>query len=80
MIIQSGIQNNYRSPAVRRKTTAYPTMFATLLGGARSWLLTCGERRRQRVTLATFDDRMLADLGLSRGDVSSEVEKWPWQI
>lgn len=69
MTIDSGMQTD----------CSRPTPLAGLLGRTRIWLLTCGERRRQRNALAAFDDRMLADLGLSRSDVSSEVGKWPWQ-
>jgi uncharacterized protein YjiS (DUF1127 family) len=44
-----------------------------------AWLYGCAERRRQRIALAALNDRMLADLGLSRQDVSRESAKWPWQ-
>ena len=51
----------------------------SLLDRAWAWLLTCTERRRQRHMLATLNDYLLADLGLSHSDVSSEADKWPWQ-
>lgn len=38
------------------------------------------ERARQRQALARLDDRMLHDLGLQRDRVSSELNKWFWQI
>jgi uncharacterized protein YjiS (DUF1127 family) len=38
------------------------------------------ERSRQRRHLAQLDERMLRDIGLSRGDVEREIQKRPWQI
>ena len=37
------------------------------------------ERARQRRQLARLDDRMLGDIGISRGDVESEFRKARWQ-
>jgi len=42
-------------------------------------LLTWIERARQRRMLASLDERMLKDIGLSRLDVSREVDKAFWQ-
>ena len=36
-------------------------------------------RARERGQLRTLDDRALADLGLTRGDILREVEKHFWQ-
>jgi uncharacterized protein YjiS (DUF1127 family) len=47
---------------------------------AGAWLSTVIEQRRQRRTLRQLDDRQLADIGLTRSDVSSETAKWPWQL
>jgi uncharacterized protein YjiS (DUF1127 family) len=69
----------YRGAAVRRETTADPIALASLLDRAWTWLLTCSERRRQRRMLATLNDHLLADLGLSHSNVSREAGKWPWQ-
>jgi uncharacterized protein YjiS (DUF1127 family) len=44
------------------------------------WVKRCVERARQRHALAELDDRLLQDVGLSRADVTSEVEKPFWQI
>jgi uncharacterized protein YjiS (DUF1127 family) len=44
------------------------------------WLRGCIERTRQRHALAALDSRLLQDVGLSRDDVASEVEKPFWQI
>jgi uncharacterized protein YjiS (DUF1127 family) len=38
------------------------------------------ERARQRRRLSEIDDRMLEDIGLSRADVSREVEKPFWML
>jgi len=36
-------------------------------------------RRRDRAVLATFDDRMLRDIGLTRTDVLAEIDKPFWR-
>jgi len=36
-------------------------------------------RRRDRAVLASFDDRLLRDIGLSRGDVFVEINKPFWR-
>lgn len=41
-------------------------------------LLEWEERARQRHRLSGLDDRMLKDIGLTRADVSHEVEKPFW--
>ena len=35
---------------------------------------------RTRATLASMDDRLLADVGLSRGDALQEASRKPWDI
>jgi uncharacterized protein YjiS (DUF1127 family) len=50
------------------------------LASACAWLAGYCERQRQRKMLRMLDDRMLADLGLTRADVASETAKWPWQF
>ncbi len=42
-------------------------------------LLAWAERARQRRLLATLDDRLLDDIGLSRADVSRESDKPFWR-
>ena len=37
------------------------------------------DRRRQRLTLARLDDRMLRDIGLSASDVEAEIAKPFWR-
>jgi uncharacterized protein YjiS (DUF1127 family) len=50
------------------------------LARAGAWLSMVVEQRRQRRALRQLDDRQLADIGLTRGDVSTEISKWPWQL
>lgn len=42
-------------------------------------LETWAERKRTRNSLAALDDRMLADLGLSRAEAQTEAEKPAWK-
>lgn len=46
---------------------------------AAAWLSRICEQQRQRRTLRRLDDRQLADIGLTRDDISSETAKWPWR-
>lgn len=45
------------------------------LGGIVGYLCTIAETRRQRRALLALDDRMLSDLGLSRGDAHREASR-----
>src|SRR5262245_49967339 len=78
MVSSSGLRSLYQGVVFSRTTTSDPIVSAGLLPRALLWLLTCNERRRQRHALATLSDHQLADIGLSRADVRSEIEKWPW--
>jgi uncharacterized protein YjiS (DUF1127 family) len=42
-------------------------------------LLVWLERSRQRRDLGALDDRMLRDIGVSRGAAFAETRKWFWQ-
>ena len=42
-------------------------------------LLVWLDRSRQRRHLATMDDRMLRDIGISRAAAWAETQKWFWQ-
>ncbi len=52
---------------------------AGLFGRCFRALLEWDRRARERGHLRTLDDRALADLGLTRGDILREVEKHFWQ-
>lgn len=42
-------------------------------------LVTARERARQRRALAALDDRLLADIGLTKEDAGREIEKPLWR-
>ena len=54
-------------------------IFAALVGDALTLVYGWGERVRERHVLASLDDRMLGDIGLSRADVDGEVSKPFWR-
>ena len=47
--------------------------------GAIETLLLWQERRRQRRELATLNDAMLKDIGVTRLEALDEWRKWPWR-
>jgi uncharacterized protein YjiS (DUF1127 family) len=59
-----GVERSFSSPS---GATSFERFF--------HWI----ERIRQRHMLASLDDRMLKDIGLSRSDVVREVSKPFWQ-
>lgn len=56
-----------------------PVRVADLLTHAFDALAAWRERASQRRTLASFDDRMLKDIGLGRAEAESEAGKPPWR-
>lgn len=52
---------------------------ATLIVDAAAVLLAWQDRARDRHRLASLDDRLLRDIGLSRADVEGEISKHFWQ-
>ena len=66
--------------ATQTGTGARPASFTlpVLLSAAWRWSLACAARRRQRLALAELDDRLLGDIGLTRGDIRREAGKYPW--
>jgi uncharacterized protein YjiS (DUF1127 family) len=48
-----------------------------VFGGVLTFLIEAVERQRTRRDLASLDDRMLRDIGLSRYDVEMELRR-PW--
>lgn len=79
MIFQQESHHSFHPHAGIAKHTSPARFVFGKLARTCAWLSDIGARRRQRLDLRALDDRMLADLGLSRGDVSSETAKWPWQ-
>ncbi len=45
-----------------------------------NWLLKAMQARRTRTMLAQMDDRMLADIGVSRCAARTEAARAPWDI
>ena len=56
-----------------------PTVVAALLARIVELLVGWHLRARSRAMLAELDDRLLADLGLSRADVTRECDKPFWR-
>jgi uncharacterized protein YjiS (DUF1127 family) len=50
-----------------------------VLSVVRKMLQQWGRRRRERAELARLDDRMLRDIGITRGDVWQEINKPFWR-
>ena len=42
-------------------------------------ILRWGDRRRQRIALSDLDDRLLADVGISRTEAEAEIAKPFWR-
>jgi uncharacterized protein YjiS (DUF1127 family) len=53
--------------------------FAVRIGALLDIVAKWQERRRQRLTLATLDDHMLRDIGISNSDVEAEVTRPFWR-
>lgn len=53
--------------------------FAVRIGALLDTVAKWQERRRQRLALATLDDHMLRDIGVSAADVEAEVTRPFWR-
>ena len=53
--------------------------FAVRIGALLDTVARWQDRRRQRLTLASLDDHMLRDIGLSQADVEGEVTRPFWR-
>ena len=53
--------------------------FAVRIGALLDTVAKWQERRRQRLALATLDDHMLRDIGISSADVDAEVTRPFWR-
>ncbi len=71
----SGSAAEIRQQDHRRQS--YP--LARRLAGLRSQLRSWRERRRSRAALASFNDRMLRDIGITRADADYEMNKPFWR-
>ncbi len=62
----------------------YPNAWSSLLGGLATrvcnTLLSWQDRADQRASLASLDDHMLEDIGLTRADVYREYRKPLWVV
>jgi uncharacterized protein YjiS (DUF1127 family) len=67
--------SSLRAPP-RLSAASVGRLAATALDLVATWL----QRSRERQQLQTLDDHALADLGLSRDQVTREVEKRFWQV
>ena len=55
-------------------------VLASKLAVSAAWLARwCAGRSRQRRVLGELDERLLADIGVSRKAASTEAAKWFWQ-
>ena len=76
---------DHERAAARRLDEAVPALrlrpdLPRVLRRVLDMLLTWHERSRQRQALAGLSDHMLRDIGLSRADVSMEVDKPFWRF
>lgn len=51
-----------------------------VFGRTVAMLRECRQRSRERAQLAALDERMLRDIGISRGDVLREINKPFWRV
>jgi uncharacterized protein YjiS (DUF1127 family) len=65
-----------RSAIAGRQSTPRPGLFARILETLATW----HDRSVQRRTLAHFSEYQLHDIGLSRSQVSYEIEKPCWRV
>lgn len=79
MIFQQNAHDVFHPHSGVSKNAAVRRHLAGRLARACAWLSHFNQLRRQRIALGMLDDYMLADLGLSRSDVSRETAKWPWR-
>ncbi len=57
------------------KLNRYLSEWAVLVSLVRLWRLRAAQRRQ----LASLDDRLLKDIGVSRYEVNAELQKYFWQ-
>jgi uncharacterized protein YjiS (DUF1127 family) len=66
-------------PAIRFASAEWPAIpWRAFVRTAWTRALHLAERRRQRLALLELDDRLLADIGVSRADALAEARKPFW--
>jgi uncharacterized protein YjiS (DUF1127 family) len=66
-------------PAIRFVPAEWPVFpWRALARSAWTRVLRFAERREQRLALLELDDRLLADIGISRADAFAEARKLFW--
>jgi uncharacterized protein YjiS (DUF1127 family) len=73
------IGRRYSSVPQKSRSTEWLPLTKTAFGRAVAVLREWRQRSRERAQLATLDERMLRDIGISRGDVLSELNKPFWR-
>ena len=63
-------------PARAQRRGGRLSWFAGIVDGVLEWQ----ERARQRAALRSMDERMLRDIGITRADAMTEVEKPFWRL
>jgi uncharacterized protein YjiS (DUF1127 family) len=69
-------------PSVAKALAAIVDIFHDVIEMQRAAERTCGrlwQRRRERQALLELDDRLLADVGVSREQAERQARKWFWQ-
>ncbi len=72
MVYLANFSRRHHAHAARERS--FPTM-AALLRTAQLWV----SRAKQRSRLADLDDRLLADIGITRAEAEAEARKWFWR-
>jgi uncharacterized protein YjiS (DUF1127 family) len=76
---QSSVAANRPFPSWIIMSRTIPDFAGRALWWMFDTILDWQERARQRHALMTLDDRMLKDIGVTRGQVTVETEKRFWQ-
>lgn len=74
----SMLANDLATKAINGTETAFSFVREQLVSIAVT-ILTWQARARQRDQLSSMDDRLLQDMGLTRGDVAREISKRVWE-
>jgi uncharacterized protein YjiS (DUF1127 family) len=72
--------HRYSSMPQTKRRIAWRRLPKAVFGRAVAVLREWRQRSRERAQLATLDERMLRDIGISRGDVLREINKPFWRV